>query len=164
MVRGKAGSAGVSGGNGEMSRYNSESVLPNIKNKHVASLANFKQVMPASKPTSLVRAPVIGHSINGKNSQNYNNLGLEPINKRNTFQSQKSVPLLVKFRDTEKEHDNKELQDDEEDFLKLCPMGCGRKFGIENLEKHTEICQKVFTGRRDPYDSSKKRWTKVFKK
>lgn len=56
-------------------------------------------------------------------------------------------------------------RDPDEGLLKPCPLGCGRKFGPEVLDKHMEICQKVFTGMRDQYDSAKYRMnTKKFRK
>jgi len=38
-----------------------------------------------------------------------------------------------------------------------CPMGCGRSFNVEALEKHAKICQKVFQSKRKKFDSSQQR-------
>lgn len=52
----------------------------------------------------------------------------------------------------------------DDDLLRPCPLGCGRRFGEDAIEKHMKICETVFTSHRSVYDSKKYRWKKEFKK
>lgn len=161
-MRNKSGSAGVAISSGGLSKYNSDAKLPTLKSQHSMSLANFKNANLNSKnPISLKpSAPPTFNDIetNGPLPK----LGTKSALKSSASQPPKSFSKLVRIRDDETK--DKQTDNEDKDFLKLCPLGCGRKFGEENLEKHMAICQKVFTGRRDQFDISKKRWAKAFKK
>ena len=162
LNRNKAGSAGIANSNGGLSKYNSESKLPSLMSKHTTSLANFKDLQNtrSSQPHSSNR-PIAPPSVfEIPQSGSLPKIGTKSALKGIGSQSTKSYSKLVRIRDQD---EDKPLNEDE-DFLKPCPLGCGRKFGEENLEKHIKICDKVFKGRREPFDSSKKRWAKVFKK
>jgi len=59
------------------------------------------------------------------------------------------------------ENNNSELPPEyaDEGPLEECPVGCGRKFNPEALEKHANICKKVFLTKRKKFDSSQQRAT-----
>lgn len=50
------------------------------------------------------------------------------------------------------------------EFLMNCPVGCGRRFGTDTIDRHIRICEKVFINRRETFDSSKYRLRRTFKK
>lgn len=162
-MRTKAGSAGVAISNGGLSKYKSESKLPTLVSKHSTSLANFKEISGVPMPPNESRptAPPSFFDVGGNES--LPRLGSKPILKSSASQPPRTFSKLVRIKDDEEEK-NKSVVKEEDEFLKPCPLGCGRKFGEENIEKHMKICQKVFTGKRDTFDISKKRWAKNFKK
>lgn len=159
-MRNKAGSAGVGISSGGLSKYKSDSRLPTLNSKHTTSLANFKDLTAIPQNSTLVR-PIAPPTFNeGEAYGSLPRIQSKPALKGSISQPPKTFPKLVRIKDDE----DKKPDDEDEDFLKPCPLGCGRKFGVENLEKHMSICKKVFTGQRAQFDSSKKRWAKAFKK
>ena len=116
----------------------SQEKLPEIKNKNSVSLANFKE---ARKPTGLVRRTFAADGPLPK-------LSKDPANQP------ASAPTLA---------GSAEEEADEYDRV-LCPRGCGRRFAPEVLERHTDICQKVFTGKRQVFNSAKYRLAKNYKR
>jgi hypothetical protein len=112
--------------------------LPELKNKNSVSLANFKE---ARKTTGLVRRTFAAD-------------GSLPKLVKNPAQEPASAPTLP------------ETGDDEPDIYDrvLCPKGCGRRFVPEVLERHVDICQKVFTGKRQVFNSAKYRLAKNYKR
>ena len=116
--------------------------LPELKNKNSVSLANFKE---ARKTTGLVRR---------------------------TFAADGSLPKLTRTREPANEPasaptvpDGAEAEEEPDIYDRiLCPKGCGRKFAADVLERHVDICQKVFTGKRQTFNGAKYRLAKNYKR
>jgi hypothetical protein len=160
MGKNKLGSAILANSGGGLASHMSEDRLPVLQTKHSASVGNFKDLAGNAKPRNLAKPsaapPVIERRDSGSLPTIADGRGLKP----SASQPTRAFTKMIRVRNEEKT----ETPNEDEDFLKPCPLGCGRKFGEENLEKHMNICQKVFTGRREQFDSSKKRWAKLFKK
>jgi hypothetical protein len=112
--------------------------LPELKNKNSISLANFKE---ARKTTGLVRR---------------------------TFAADGSLPKIAKEPANEPASAPTVQETAEEDSdiygRIICPKGCGRRFVADVLERHVEICQKVFTAKRQVFNSAKFRLAKNYKR
>lgn len=107
------------------------------KGNNARSLASFKRPVQGGKPTGMVR-----RTLNDPGSR----FGSLP----SLHKPQQPVqPELIP------------PPNPDDPFMIPCPLGCGRSFGKDAIDKHKEICQKVFTGRRDVYDSKKKRLNKL---
>jgi hypothetical protein len=156
----KLGSARLANSNGGLGRHQSDARLPVLQAKHSSSVGNFKDLGVDNQGRNLSRPSAVPPVMETRDSGSLPKIGDNRGMKSSASQPTKVFTRMIRVKNEEKD----EAPNEDEDFLKPCPLGCGRKFGEENLEKHMKICQKVFTGKRDQYDSSKKRWAKMFKK
>lgn len=47
-----------------------------------------------------------------------------------------------------------DIPEEEGGFIRTCPEGCGRRFNLDALKKHVNICKKVFQGKRPAFNIS----------
>lgn len=143
---------------GQMSSY---SGLPQLGLQKVKSVANIRGPLLRGNKRSLVRLPP--EKIQGIPKSGSLPQLVRPKTESSGPPLPSTLSKLVRINSNATIMGEEEIQE-EDDGRKLCPQGCGRKFGEDVLEKHMDICRKVFTGARVPFDSAKYRWRKTFKK
>lgn len=163
--KGASSSASVGDKSGGLSSYlRNKDTFPALKSRQTISAVKLQPLedKPKISKTSLIRPSASTHSLPTSHSlpRLFNSKQLE------SFPELKQPQIIGKKGNLDSSPTIQEevSGDQENEFMKACPLGCGRKFGTDVIEKHMEICQKVFTGKRMPYDSSKFRWKKNFKK
>ena len=131
-------------------KISSNQMLPELKEKNSVSMANFRNARKG-RQTSLVRR-TFG-----------NEVSLPRLNKN---QRPQGILKQPSFNIIDAAEDKGKNDEDEEGdgFLISCPKGCGRKFGKENLDRHVQICQKVFTGKREIFNIAKYRMARNYKR
>jgi len=131
---------------------------------------DYKQ--PAKLPNSVGKNNMAGGNKNWQNQKNSHfdnepedtSAFSKPNFKKNTQPPKSQKPPAASHNDD----DNRPLQGNGNDPsmyqadagpLRECPMGCGRSFSEEVLNKHAKVCKKVFQSKRKKFDSSQQRAT-----